>query len=70
MTNITEKIKILSVKLGINISKMGEMYGNTPQAFSQKVKRGTFYPKDLDRLCKKLGIDYEINFILKDGEKI
>ena len=70
MINITEQIRILAAKLDLNMSELAAIYGNSPQAFIQKVKRGTFYPKDLERLCNKLNIDCEFRFILKDGEKL
>ena len=69
MINITEQIKVLAAKLDLNMTEMAHAYGNSPQAFIQKVKRGTFYPKDLNRLCEKLGIDCEFKFILKGDKK-
>jgi hypothetical protein len=69
MINITEQIRMLAAKLDLNMSEMAAIYGNSPQAYIQKVKRGTFYPKDLNRLCQKLGIDCELKFILKGDKK-
>ena len=44
---VSEQNKILYVKLGISVSELARLYGSSPQAFSQKMKRERFTPDDL-----------------------
>ena len=36
---VSEQVKILCVKLGISVSELARLYGSSPQAFNQKLKR-------------------------------
>lgn len=65
-----EQVKILCVKLGISVSELARLYGSSPQAFSQKLKREGFTPAELKDIAKAAGCEYESSFLLPNGEKI
>lgn len=67
---VDESIKILCIKTGITASEIGKRLNRTPQAFSQKLKRGTFTVSDLDEISMVTGCTLECSFILPNGEKI
>ncbi len=66
----SEQVKILCVKLGISVSELARLYGSSPQAFSQKLKREGFTPAELKDIAKAAGCEYESSFLLPNGEKI
>lgn len=66
----SEQVKILCVKLGISVSELARLYGSSPQAFSQKLKRDGFTPAELKEVAKAVGCTYESAFSLPNGEKI
>ena len=66
----SEQVKILCVKLGISVSELARLYGSSPQAFSQKLKRESFTPAELKAIAKAAGCDYESSFLLPNGEKV
>lgn len=67
---VSEQIKILCVKLNISMSELARLYGTSPQAFSQKMKRECFTPADLKKVAAAAGCKYEGSFILPDGDKV
>lgn len=67
---IDEQIKILCIKLDLNLSELGRRLNKTPQAFSQKIKRGNFTIDDLQEIAMVTGCKLECNLILANGEKI
>ena len=66
----SEQIKILCVKLGISVSELARRCGNSPQAFSQKMKREGFTPADLKDVAAAVGCGFESAFILPNGERV
>lgn len=66
----SEQVKILCVKLGISVSELARLYGSSPQAFSQKLKRESFTPAELKAIAKAAGCEYESSFLLPSGEKV
>ena len=52
---VSEQIKILCVKLGISVSELARLYGSSPQAFSQKMKRERFTPDELKKIAAAAG---------------
>ena len=48
---VSEQIKILCVKLGISVSELARLYGSSPQAFSQKMKRERFTHDELNKIA-------------------
>lgn len=67
---VSEQIKILCVKLNISVSELARLYGTSPQAFSQKMKREGFTPADLKKVAEAAGCKYEGSFILPDGGRV
>ena len=67
---VSEQIKILCVKLNISVSELARLYGSSPQAFSQKMKRERFTPVELKEVAAAAGCKFERSFILPDGEKV
>lgn len=70
MMEISEQLKIMAVKLNISVSEMARRCGTSPQAFSQKMKRGGFTPDELQEIAERLGCKYEQYFILENGDKV
>lgn len=66
----SEQVKILCVKLGISVSELARLYGSSPQAFSQKLKREGFTPAELKDIAEAAGCKYESSFLLPNGEKV
>ena len=67
---VDEPIKVLCVKMDLTLSKIAKRLNKTPQAFGQKIKRGTLTLKDLDEIALVTECKFECNFILPNGEKI
>ena len=67
---VSEQIKILCIKLNISVSELARLYGTSPQAFSQKMKREGFTPADLKKVAEAAGCKYEGSFILPDGGRV
>lgn len=68
--SVSEQIKILCVKLNISVSELARLYGSSPQAFSQKMKREGFTPAELKEVAEAVGCKYESSFILPDGDRV
>ena len=64
------QIKVISAKAGVSVSEIGRRMNSSPQAFSQKVKRGNLSLEDLGRIAQVLGCRVECNFVFPDGFKI
>jgi len=58
------------VKLGISVSELGRMFGKSPQAFSQKMKRESFTIDELKKIAEVSGCKYVGAFELSNGEKV
>lgn len=67
---IEEQIKMLCVKSEISISEMGRRLNKTPQAFSQKIKRGKITLEDLQEIAMVSGCKLECSFVFPDGYRI
>lgn len=67
---IAEQIKILCVRKNISLAELARLTGQSPQNLSSKLKRESFTVKDLEEIAKAVGIVYEHNFVLENGEKI
>lgn len=67
---IDEPLRILCVKNELSMAEIARRLGVTPQAFSQKVKRGSFTLNDLDDVAVVTGCKLECNFVLPGGERI
>ena len=67
---VSEQVKILCVKLGISVSELARLYGSSPQAFNQKLKREGFTPAELKKVAEAAGCIYQSSFILPNGDKV
>lgn len=67
---IDDQIKILCIKTDLTMSEIAKRLNRTPQAFSQKIKRGTISLNDLDEIALVTDCKLECNFVLPSGEKI
>lgn len=67
---IDDQIKMLCVKTDLSISEIGRRLNKTPQAFSQKIKRGNFTIDDLNDIAMVSGCKLECSFVFPNGDKI
>lgn len=67
---VSEQIKILCVKLNISVSELARLYGTSPQAFSQKMKREGFTPAELKKVAEVAGCKYVTSFVLPNGDTV
>lgn len=67
---VDEQIKMIGVKSGLSVSEIGRRLNKSPQAFSQKMKRGNFTLDDLNDIAIVTGCKFECRFVYPDGESI
>lgn len=67
---IDEQIKMICVKSGLSVSEIGRRLNKSPQAFSQKIKRGSITLDDLIDIALVTGCRLECRFVYPDGETI
>lgn len=61
-SNVSESLKIVLVKKGLNIAQLSRMMDLSSTTLYSKFSRGSFTFKDLDKICSVLGISYELTF--------
>ncbi|RIJ64150.1 helix-turn-helix transcriptional regulator [Rummeliibacillus sp. POC4] len=67
---MSQKIKILLVKKGMNVSQLAAIMGTSQPNLSKKMSRDNFSEKDLEEIAKALDVKYEGFFFLEDGDRI
>lgn len=67
---IDDSIKILCIKCDITASELSRRLNVTPQALSQKIKRGKFSLDDLQTIATVTGCQLECRFIFANDDKI
>ncbi len=67
---IDEQLKILGIKTDMSLAEIGRRLDKSPQAFSQKIKRGNFSLDDLEDIAMATGCKLECAFLLPNGERI
>lgn len=67
---IDEQIKMVCVKSGLSISEIGRRLNKSPQAFSQKIKRGNMTLDDLEDIALVSGCKLECKFVYPNGDTI
>lgn len=68
--SVSETIKILCIKNKMSVSKLAQLLGTSPQAFSQKLKRESLTVEDLRTIAAALDCKFEGCFILPNGDKV
>lgn len=68
--NISDRIKVLAVRLGISVAELARRSGYSPSNFNQKMKRESFSINDLTEIAEKNGCKFEVAFVLDTGERI
>jgi hypothetical protein len=68
--SVSEQLKILCVKLDISVAELARLFGRSPQAFGQKMKRESFTVDELKEIAKAAGCKYVGAFELQSGEKV
>lgn len=63
-------LKFLCIELGISLSELARLCNTSPQAFSQKMKRDSFTPAELETIAEVVGCKFECAFILPDGKRV
>lgn len=67
---VEDPIKILCVKSGLSVSEIGRRLNRSPQAFSQKLKRGTLTLDDLNDIALVSGCKVECRFVYPNGDTV
>lgn len=63
-------LKLLCVKTDLSNAEIGRRLNKTPQAFSQKLKRGKVTIDDLQDIAMVTGCEFECFFRFPDGDII
>lgn len=68
MENITisENIKLMAARAGLSLSALARLLDDTPQNFTQKLKRDNFRVSDLEKIADICGYSFTWDFIKKD----
>jgi len=67
---MAKKIKVLLAIKEMTMSDLAESIGTSQPNLSNKLKRDNFSEKELVEIAEVLGVRFEANFILEDGQKI
>ena len=65
-----EMIKELCEQMNISVSELARRIGQTQQNFNKKLKRETVTLDELKAIADVLGVRFEQEFVLPDGEEI
>lgn len=67
---MSEKIKILLIKKGMNAAQLAAKLDTKPQNLYNKFKRDNFSETELKQIAEALEVKYEGFFFLNDEDKI
>ncbi len=67
---ISEQIKVLCVRKKISLAELARRLGTTPQNFNAKLKRESFTVAELESIADAVGVKFERNFVLSDGDTV
>ena len=67
---IDKQLKMLCLKSDISLSEMARRLNKSPQALSQKMKRGHFSVEELNEIALVTGCELKCEFMYPDGEKV
>lgn len=63
---ISENIKLMAARAGLSLSALARLLDDTPQNFTQKLKRDNFRINDLEKIADICGYRFTWDFIKKD----
>lgn len=66
----SEQIKVLCVRSGISLAELARRLSISPQSLSGKIKRESFTINDLENIADAVGVRFEHNFVLDNGDII
>lgn len=66
----SEKIRIILGRNNMTVTDLANLTNQSKQNLHSKMRRDNFSEDDLRKISEALGIELEINFILKNGDKI
>lgn len=67
---ISEQVNVLCVRQKISLAELARRLGTTPQNFNAKLKRESFTVAELEDIAEAVGVTFERNFILDDGDTV
>jgi len=67
---IDEQLKMICIKSNLSLSELGRRLNKSPQAFSQKVKRGNFTVGELQNIALVTGCKLKCEFVFPDGSYV
>lgn len=70
MLTVSEKIRMAAARSGVSLSELARRIGKTPQNLSQRLKRGTIYPEELEQIAAALGAEIDVAFVFPDGTRV
>lgn len=70
MLSATEKLKVILSRKGLTVKELADLLDTSRQNLHSKLSKNNLNEEDLKKFCEVLGVQYEITFILDDGEKI
>ena len=67
---VAEKLAVIMKRRKMTMGELAEATGQSRQNLSNKVSRGNFTEKDIEKLATVLGCTVEIRFTMENGEEI
>ena len=67
---ISEQIKVLCVRSNESQEELARRLGSSPQSVNAKMKRGSFSIPEIEKVADVLGVSFNREFILENGDKI
>lgn len=67
---ISEQIKVLCVRCNVSEAELARRLGKSPQSLNSKMKRGSFSIPEIEQVGDVLGVSFNREFILENGDKV
>ena len=67
---ISERVKVLCVRCNVSEAELIRRLGKSPQSFNSKMKRENFLIPETEQVDDVLGVSFNREFILKNGDII
>ena len=58
------------MRSGISLAELARRLNVSPQSLSGKIKRDSFTINDLENVADAVGVKFEHNFVLENGDRI